>query len=157
LRLTDRLADGIVVNSKAVARELTAEDRIPESFLHLANNGIDTGRFRPEGPRAALPWPEPCVTIGVACALRAEKGLTTLLEAFAQIPRRRPEARLLIVGGGPIEAQLKQRARDLQLGTACHFEPPVASVAPWLRMMDIFVLPSLSEALSNSLMEAMAC
>ena len=39
----------------------------------------------------------------------------------------------------------------------CHFEPAVGNVAPWLRAMDIFVLPSLSEALSNSLMEAMGC
>ena len=157
LRLTDRLADGIVVNSEAVARELMAEDGVPRSLLHLAYNGIDTGRFRPEGPTAALPWPEPRVVIGVACALRPEKGLTSLLEAFAQIHRRHPQARLLIVGGGPIEEQLKQRARDLRLGAACRFEPPVESVAPWLRAMDIFVLPSLSEALSNSLMEAMAC
>jgi glycosyltransferase involved in cell wall biosynthesis len=40
---------------------------------------------------------------------------------------------------------------------ACHFQPAVPNVAPWLRAMDIFVLPSLSEALSNSLMEAMGC
>jgi glycosyltransferase involved in cell wall biosynthesis len=39
----------------------------------------------------------------------------------------------------------------------CHFEPAVGNVALWLRAMDIFVLPSLSEALSNSLMEAMGC
>ena len=39
----------------------------------------------------------------------------------------------------------------------CHFQPAERNVAPWLRAMDIFVLPSLSEALSNSLMEAMGC
>ena len=48
---------------------------------------------------------------------------------------------------------------ELQAGADadCHFEPAVGNVAPWLRAMDIFVLPSLSEALSNSLMEAMGC
>ena len=157
LRLTDRIADGIVVNSKAVAGELIAEDGVPPSLLHLAYNGIDTGRFRPEGSRATLPWPEPHVTIGVACALRPEKGLVTLLDAFAHIRTRRPEARLLIVGGGPMEAGIQEKAREFRLGSACHFQPPVEEVAPWLRAMDIFVLPSLSEALSNSLMEAMAC
>jgi glycosyltransferase involved in cell wall biosynthesis len=40
---------------------------------------------------------------------------------------------------------------------SCHFEPATRDVAQWLRCIDIFVLPSLSEALSNSLMEAMAC
>jgi glycosyltransferase involved in cell wall biosynthesis len=42
-------------------------------------------------------------------------------------------------------------------GLDCHFHPAEREVAPWLRAIDIFVLPSLSEALSNSLMEAMAC
>jgi glycosyltransferase involved in cell wall biosynthesis len=52
---------------------------------------------------------------------------------------------------------LEQRASQLRLGPVCHFQPAVEEVAPWLRAVDIFVLPSLSEALSNSLMEAMAC
>jgi glycosyltransferase involved in cell wall biosynthesis len=157
LRLTDRLADGIVVNSQAVARELIGEDGIPRSLLHLAYNGIDTGRFRQEGYRAALPWSEPRLVIGVACALRPEKGLFTLLDAFARVQERWPQARLLIVGSGPMAGLLEERAGRLRLGSACHFQPAVEEVAPWLRAMDIFVLPSLSEALSNSLMEAMAC
>ena len=157
LRLTDRLADGIVINSQAVARELVTGDGVPRSLLHLAYNGIDTGRFQRDGPKAALPWPDPRVVIGVVCALRPEKGLTTLLDAFAQVLERGPLARLLIVGSGPMAEQLAERARQLRLGSACHFQAAVEEVAPWLRTMDIFVLPSLSEALSNALMEAMAC
>ena len=57
-----------------------------------------------------------------------------------------------MVGSGPMLAEL-QAGGDGD----CHFEPAVRNVAPWLRAMDIFVLPSLSEALSNSLMEAMGC
>jgi glycosyltransferase involved in cell wall biosynthesis len=125
--------------------------------LHLAYNGVDIARFRPEGARAALPWPELRLVIGVVCALRPEKGLFTLLEAFAQIRPRYPEARLLIVGSGPVGERVKQRAGELGLGRVCHFEPAAEEVTPWLRAMDIFVLPSLSEALSNALMEAMAC
>jgi L-malate glycosyltransferase len=157
LRLTDRLVDGIVVNSRAVERELVAEDRVPQSLLPLAYNGIDTQRFCPVGPQAALPWPEPRLVIGVACALRPEKGLFTLLDAFARVRQTHTQVRLLIVGSGPMAEPLQQKARELRLGADCHFEPAVEEVAPWLRAMDIFVLPSLSEALSNSLMEAMAC
>jgi glycosyltransferase involved in cell wall biosynthesis len=65
---------------------------------------------------------------------------------------RKLDANLLIVGSGPMLEQLKASANG-----ACHFEPAVKDVAPWLRSIDIFVLPSLSEAFSNSLMEAMAC
>jgi glycosyltransferase involved in cell wall biosynthesis len=63
----------------------------------------------------------------------------------------------VIVGSGPEEQPLKQLASSLGVMDACHFEPGTKDVAKWLRFMDIFVLPSLSEALSNSLMEAMAC
>lgn len=157
LRLTDRIVDGIVVNSRAVARELTSEDGVPLSLLHLAYNGIDTGRFHVEGPRAALPWPAPRLVIGTACALRPEKGLLTLLEAFARVRPQFPAARLLVVGSGPMGGTLEARTRELGIAAYCHFEPAVEEVAPWLRAMDIFVLPSLSEALSNALMEAMAC
>ena len=86
------------------------------------------------------------------CALRPEKGLKTLLEAFSNVRPSFPEAQLVIVGSGPALRELQALA-----GENCHFFPAVQDVAPWLRAIDIFVLPSLSEALSNSLMEAMAC
>ena len=54
-------------------------------------------------------------------------------------------------------AELEAQARTLNLGADCRFQGAAQNVAEWLRSMDIFVLPSLSEALSNSLMEAMAC
>jgi glycosyltransferase involved in cell wall biosynthesis len=152
LRLTDRMVDGIVVNSRAVARELTEQDGVPASLLRLAYNGLDTSVFRREGERAVLPWGEATAVIGIICALRPEKGLHTLMEAFRKVKATRPGVKLLIVGSGPMLAEL-QAAGDRD----CHFQPAERNVAPWLRAMDIFVLPSLSEALSNSLMEAMGC
>ena len=53
--------------------------------------------------------------------------------------------------------QLQSEARTLGIFEDCVFVPATGQVTTWLRAMDIFVLPSLSEALSNSLMEAMAC
>jgi glycosyltransferase involved in cell wall biosynthesis len=152
LRLTDRMAHGIIVNSQAVARELSAEDGVAASKVRLVYNGVDTALFRREGDGAELPWASGGVVIGVVCALRPEKGLELLLDAFARARHTYPEARLVIVGSGPMLETLRESASD-----ACHFEPAVKDVAPWLRTIDVFVLPSLSEALSNSLMEAMAC
>ena len=152
LRVTDRMVDGIVVNSRAVARELTERDGVPAAMLRLAYNGLDTSVFRRQGERAALPWDEAAVVIGIVCALRPEKGLRTLLEAFRKVKATRPGVKLAIVGSGPMLAELQAAA-----GADCHFQPAERNVAPWLRAMDIFVLPSLSEALSNSLMEAMGC
>ena len=153
LRLIDRMVDGIVVNSQSVARELAGEDGVPASMIRLAYNGVDTAAFSPDGPRAPIPWTDGEPVAGIVCALRPEKGLHVLLEAFAKVRN----VRLLIVGSGPLRGELEGRARELGLGAACHFQPAVANVAEWLRAIDIFVLPSLSEALSNSLLEAMAC
>src|ERR1022692_170169 len=110
---------------------------------------------RGQGERAALPWGEPAagaLVIGIVCALRPEKGLHTLMEAFQRVKATRPGVKLVIVGSGPMLAEL-QATGDAD----CHFQPAERNVAPWLRAMDIFVLPSLSEAFSNSLMEAMGC
>ena len=155
LRLTDRMVDAIVVNSRAVARELTEHDGVMPSLLRLAYNGLDTRVFRREGERALLPWDQGAagtLVIGTVCALRPEKGLHTLMEAFRKLRTTRPGVKLAIVGSGTMLAEL-QAAGDAN----CHFQPAERNVAPWLRAMDIFVLPSLSEALSNSLMEAMGC
>jgi glycosyltransferase involved in cell wall biosynthesis len=123
----------------------------------LCHNGIDLDRFRPlAGPRPLALGDSPFV-IGVVCALRPEKGLATLLEAFAEIRHLRPGMRLAIVGSGPALPDLKSMAHALSISESCVFEPATPSVPGWLGAMDIFVLPSLTEALSNSLMEAMAC
>lgn len=56
-----------------------------------------------------------------------------------------------------MQGELRRRAAAAGVESSCRFEPASAQVAEWLRAIDIFVLPSRSEALSNSLMEAMAC
>jgi len=156
LRVTDHLVDAIVVNCEYIRRHLEEDERVASGLIHLCYNGIDTRMFRPmRGPR-----PEPLrnasLVIGIVCALRPEKGIDTLLEAFAVVHGERPGMKLAIVGSGPCLADLHDRARELGILADCIFEPATGHVAEWLQGIDIFVLPSVSEALSNSLMEAMA-
>jgi glycosyltransferase involved in cell wall biosynthesis len=150
LRLTDQIADGIVVNCEAMRRHLVEDERVPRRRVHLCYNGVDTAEFHAEGREQMAE-----LTVGVVCALRPEKGLGTLLEGFARA--RGAGMRLLMVGSGPELDGLRGLAGRLGIAEACRFEPASGRVAEWLRRIDIFVLPSLSEALSNSLMEAMAC
>jgi glycosyltransferase involved in cell wall biosynthesis len=56
-----------------------------------------------------------------------------------------------------LRGALAEKSRQLGLGNHCRFDGDSRDVAEALREIDIFVLPSLSEALSNSLLEAMAC
>lgn len=152
LRLTDRMVDAIVVNSDQLRRQLIAEDGVPETLVVLCRNGLDLDALEPQGESMRDALGNPPLVIGCISMLRPEKGLDTLLDAFAKL--QHPTAKLLIVGDGPVRAALEQQAR--KLGIAAHFAGAVSQVAPWLRAIDIFVLPSLNEALSNSLMEAMA-
>jgi glycosyltransferase involved in cell wall biosynthesis len=151
LRMTDRMVDGIVVNSNAVRADLIEHDRVPVGLIHLCHNGIDTQLFHPPENRCS-----DSITIGTICVLRPEKSLETLIEAFAAMPAQ-PHVKLAIVGNGEMRKPLEKLAARLGLNGRCAFEPATADVAGRLHGIDIFVLPSLSEALSNSIMEAMAC
>jgi glycosyltransferase involved in cell wall biosynthesis len=65
--------------------------------------------------------------------------------------------KLAIVGDGPMLESLQAESRALAIQADCVFALSTNQVTDWLRAIHIFVLPSRSEALSNALMEAMAC
>ena len=152
LRLCDRLATATVVNCRAIERHLVEDYRVPSRKIELCYNGLDTATFYPRERSAGR-----AVVIGGVYALRPEKNIETLLDAFALVSARRPGVQLLIIGSGAMEISLKERASTLGIGRNVRFEPASADVAARMNEIDIFVLPSVSEALSNSLMEAMAC
>jgi len=154
--MTDRWAHAIVVNCEFLKRHLIDDYGVSVGKIRLCYNGIDLNRFHPGPSLRPAALPDGALAIGVVCALRPEKGLLTLVEAFARVRGLTP-MKLAIVGSGPVLGQLEARAAELGIMEDCVFQPATQSVADWLRAMDIFVLPSLSEALSNSLMEAMAC
>lgn len=157
LRLTDRMVDGVVVNCEFLRRHLIEEQKVPAGLIRLCYNGIDTGMFQPVRGTRVEPLCDASLVIGVVCVLRPEKNLETLLDAFAAVRDLQPGMKLAVVGSGPCLPDLQARARALGILPDCVFEPATARVADWLASIDIFVLPSLTEALSNSLMEAMAC
>jgi glycosyltransferase involved in cell wall biosynthesis len=152
LRLIDRLTGAVVVNCLAMQRYLVEDEGVPESKIRVCYNAVDIEQYK---RRASIsPWPGKLV-IGVVCALRPEKGLDTLIRAFAKLSKS--EVVLAIVGSGPEEPNLRSLASELGVVERCHFQAASSDVAEWLSRMDLFVLPSRSEALSNALMEAMAC
>jgi glycosyltransferase involved in cell wall biosynthesis len=157
LRLTDQLVDAVTVNCQAMRRHLVEDERVSPHRIHLCYNGVDTAVFHPFGrARLAVLEPAPLV-IGVVCALRPEKRVDLLLEAFAQVRHLQPGMKLAVVGSGDLLPALQALAHKLDLAAGCAFQPATPEVAAWLRAIDIFVLPSSSEAFSNALLEAMAC
>ena len=153
MTLTDRLVDRIVVNSLAARRELVTDYGVAEARTYLSYNGVDTSVFFPASERdTGTP-----VTIGTVCALREEKRVDLLLDAFARLRGEGVEARLIVVGSGPMGEALEQQRRDLGITEVSHFEPTTRAVADWMRQIDVFTLTSDTESFPNALLEAMAC
>jgi glycosyltransferase involved in cell wall biosynthesis len=157
VRITDHLVEAIVVNCEFLKRHLVEDENVPPSRIELCYNGVDLREFRPLDSSRPAALPPDALVIGVVCVLRPEKGLSTLIQGFAKIRNVAPRLMLAIVGSGEMREPLEAEARALGIWEDCVFAPATKEVADWLRAIDIFVLPSLSEALSNSLMEAMAC
>jgi glycosyltransferase involved in cell wall biosynthesis len=136
---------------------LIEDEKVRPAAVSLCYNGVDTEVFRPmEYPKPAV-LDGASVVVGIVSALRPEKNLFILLEAFAGAREASPGAKLLMVGDGASREELIRKAQELGIDGECVFVPGTHDVADWLRAIDIFVLPSVSEGLSNALMEAMAC
>jgi glycosyltransferase involved in cell wall biosynthesis len=152
LRMSDPLADAILVNCAAIRQYMIEDEHIPEERVEICYNGVDTTQFFPPKCRSTAS----SLVIGTVCALRPEKNLPVLQEAFAMVRGLHPKLRLVIVGSGSELKALQENAARMGID-GNEFVPATRDVPAWLRTMDIFVLPSYSEAFSNSLLEAMAC
>jgi len=155
--LVDRLAKGVFVNCQGLADHLNVDWKLSRKRIHVCHNGYELQEFNPLGRRRPEGLADASIVIGTVALLRPEKNIGMLIEAFAALHRIDNRARLLIVGSGPQKTELVQKAEELELTDACVFQPTVSEPADWMRAIDIFVLPSVSEGFSNSLLEAMAC
>jgi L-malate glycosyltransferase len=154
MAVTDRLVDGVVVNSNYIRGLVERDFKVPSGRIHTCLNGLDTTIFNPGQRTGSQAAGEPLV-VGIVAALRPEKSIKTLIEAFACL--RNQSHTLVIVGDGPGKEALKALARRVGVFERTTFAATTADVLAWYRRIDVFVLPSINESFSNSLMEAMAC
>jgi glycosyltransferase involved in cell wall biosynthesis len=157
LRVTDRLSNRVVVNSRAVGETLKRDFGLPDEKLFLCYNGVNPSEFFP-GPGIRPPTiQDASIVVGSVCVMRPEKRVHWILQAFARVHAQHPGARFLLVGSGPETAGLKAMCQKFGLSDVCHFEPGQANVADWMRGIDVFITASESESFPNALLEAMAC
>ncbi len=128
-------------------------------------NGVDAGRFKPaEGspaPIAGCPFQAPQHwLIGTVGRMAPVKDQLTLARAFVQALQLSPafgeRARLVMVGDGPLRAQAQALLDDAGAGALAWLPGERSDVADVMRGLNCFVLPSLAEGISNTILEAMA-
>ena len=164
-RLHAPLVERYVTVSRSLRDYLVERVGIRPERITTICNGVDTGKFlpAPHKPRGVLPEQlagEGLVIIGTVGRLQPVKDQQLLLRAFAELVRESGDAaataRLLVVGNGPLRDTLTQLAQSLGIAHLTAFTGDRTDVAQLLQCMDVFVLPSLAEGISNTLLEAMA-
>jgi glycosyltransferase involved in cell wall biosynthesis len=147
-RLAARCADRVVCVSEDAARTM-AREGVPADKVVTIWNGIDVTQFDYAGARTD----GPVVTVA---RLSPEKDIATLLRAAAIAREEHHGLRLEIAGDGACLPSLQTVTRELGLGEQVRFLGRVRDVPAVLGRASLFVLPSLTEGVSLTLLEAMA-
>jgi sugar transferase (PEP-CTERM/EpsH1 system associated) len=164
-RLHSPLVDQYVTVSKDLKRFLTDQIGISPRRIMQIYNGVDTSRFTPGLGRTALQLPpgfdaEDVVRIGSVGRIQAVKDYATLFHAMARLLDRRPAlrstARLVLVGDGPLLNTMRALAANLGIADIAWLPGSTDNVPRLMQALDVFVLPSLNEGVSNTILEAMA-
>jgi sugar transferase (PEP-CTERM/EpsH1 system associated) len=164
-RLHSPLVTRYVTVSRHLQRYLVDRVGIAEARITHICNGVDTTRFTPATAKThdLLPPPmrgDSVVVIGTVGRAQAVKDQVTLLRAVARIvaadPAMRAVLRVAIVGGGPLLSTLREEAAALGIADLAWLPGGLDDVPAVLRQFDVFVLPSLAEGISNTILEAMA-
>jgi len=150
--------------SRDLERYLLDTVRVDASRLHQIYNGVDTNRFRPAAERPRLPhamFDRPdTIVIGTVGRMEPVKDPLNLARAFVRcaqsMPDLRDRLRLVMVGDGSLRAQVEATLNAAGLSGQAWLPGARGGIDEILRGLDIFVLPSLSEGISNTILEAMA-
>jgi glycosyltransferase involved in cell wall biosynthesis len=154
-----RRTAAIVAVSEPVRRFLAAQLGISASTIQVVRNGIATPKPSAEGVevlRRRLALPEDRLVLGTVASLTPKKGHVFLLQAMAALRERGVRCSLVLAGDGPERASLEALAASLGIAEHVHFLGDYAQVADVLTLLDLFVLPSITEGLPLALLEAMA-
>lgn len=154
-----RRVQRICIVAESMRRPLLSAG-VSDARITLIENGIDTARFRPDGPavtRNALRIPPDAFLFGGMLRLSPEKNPLGLLEAFIRIAAETPRAWLLLAGDGPQRPQFERRMRETGVTDRVRLLGARDDPERLYPLFDCFVLPSLSEGLPLALLEAMAC
>lgn len=149
-----RWCDRVICNSRAAALCLVQQG-LPERKIVIIGNGLAPSAFAPAIP--ALDRSSSVLRVGMIARMNTpSKNHRAFLQAAASVSRKFPGTEFILAGDGPLRPGLEAEARTLGLGARAHFLGDRRDIPAILASMNVSVLPSASESLSNAILESMA-
>ena len=138
---------------------------VPPGKISRIYNGVDVHKFQPAPARTAVPnadfAPPGTLVIGTIGRMQIVKDQLTLVRAFLHllktVPGAREKLRLVLIGDGPLRQEAAALLAAENAGGLAWLPGARDDVLQLLHGLDVFVLPSLAEGISNTILEAMAC
>lgn len=154
-----------VALSRDLAGYLEQRVGVPATRISQIYNGVDTGRFQAAAGRQPIPgcpFTDPGLFVmGTVGRMQTVKAQPLLARAFVQMLREQPalreRARLVLVGDGALRAECESVLREGDALALAWLPGERSDVPDVMRGLDCFVLPSLAEGISNTILEAMSC
>lgn len=162
-RFLNHRFDRVVAPSQPILSRLTHSEGIAPGRMVWIPNGVDTGRFRPAptdartAVRTALGMDAQTVVFGCLARLTGVKRHTDLLQAFARLREHSPRVHLLLLGDGPLKGEVSAQVAALGLSASVTLLGDRPDVEQLLPALDVSVLASSTEGMSNAILESMAC
>lgn len=150
-RAVSKMVSCTVANCQAAAKAVIEQEGADPSSVVVIRNGIDTARFD-----SIPPIDGPINRIGVLANLRGVKNLDLLIRAMQLVVRQFPECTCRIAGEGPEKANLQHLIDSLGLAEHVTLIGSVSQPAAFLGEIQLAVLCSKAEGLSNAVLEYMA-
>jgi glycosyltransferase involved in cell wall biosynthesis len=159
LKMVCRLADCVLVNAEAIRQSLVSQGYDPNNIV-VIRNGITLSKFERKRRgallRQELGLPPDARLVSVFSRLNPMKGVRYFLESAQMLAQRFPDVHFMVVGDGGTRNYLEEQAKKLSIADRIVFTGFRNDIPDLLAESSISVLPSLSEGISNTLLESMA-
>ncbi|MCX7713306.1 MAG: glycosyltransferase [Chthoniobacterales bacterium] len=160
-----KLTDVFVALSEKTGRDLSKLFKIPQEKIRVIPNAIDETTFYPSSNeeklelRQKLGLETRAIWFGTVASLHEVKNHGATIEALDRCLQRHPnlDVRVALIGDGPEREKLQELVHQKGLLEKVFFAGRKRPVAPWLRAMDGFLLPSIWEGQSLALIQALSC
>lgn len=157
-RVLRKLSARLVACQDEIANRLIRSG-VPINRVSIVYNGIDVGRVQEAGSSPCLP-PESTIRVGMVAGMDARKGHLDFIDAARRVRAVDATVEFYCIGSTTGDDRylgaLNQKIVESQLTSSFNLIGSVDNTAPWLKAMDIYCIPSRSEALSVAGLEAMA-